>query len=157
MSRSAPEESADIDIKVAEVEKTYSVSGRVVNADDGKPVSGAKVELSLVSPDSDDIRREGSSNGHSDSKGDFQLSNVPPGKYIAYTAVNLEPDNAFNLYCEPVICEVTNSDVHGDRNQAPQGRVNQRCFNSRGSNRPGNVEKRKLCVYFTAWKVGLES
>jgi len=38
---------------------------------------------------------------------------VPPGKYFAYAAVGLEPDKASNLYSEPVICEVNNSDAHG--------------------------------------------
>jgi hypothetical protein len=109
----AGEEVAGIDINVAEVEKTYRIFGRVVNADDGEPVGGAKVMLQLVSPDGNDFGGNGVSNGNSNSKGAFQLSNVPPGKYVAYAAVDFESDNAFNQYCEPVICEVTNSDAHG--------------------------------------------
>src|SRR5215510_3880073 len=109
----AGKEVTDIDINVAEVEKTYSIFGRVVNADDGKPVGGVKIELGLLSPDGDDIRREESSDDHSDSKGAFQLSNVPPGKYFAHARVDREPDNTSNLYSESVICEVTNSDVRG--------------------------------------------
>jgi uncharacterized GH25 family protein len=107
------EEVTGIDISVAEVEKTYSVFGRVVNADDGKPVSGAKVELSPLSPDGNDIGGQRFSSGFSDSKGAFQLSSVPPGKYVAYKSADLEPDNALNMYGEPVICEVSNSDMHG--------------------------------------------
>jgi hypothetical protein len=107
------EEVTGIDISVAGAEKTYSISGRVVNADDGQPVGGAKVELRILAPDGNDIGGERSPNGHSDSKGAFQLSNVPRGKYVAYTAVDPESDNAFNLYCEPVIGEIINSDVHG--------------------------------------------
>src|SRR5262245_9501627 len=109
----AGKEVTGIDISVAEVEKTYSIFGRVVNADDGKPVGEAKVELRFLSPDGNDFGGERLSNGHSNSNGAFQLSNVPSGKYVAYTAVDLAPDNAFNLYSEPVICEVTNSDVRG--------------------------------------------
>ncbi len=109
----AGEEVAGIDINVAEVEKTYRIFGRVVNADDGEPVGGAKVQLYLVSPGGNDFGGKGFSDGNSNSKGAFQLSNVPPGKYVAYAAVDFESDNAFNQYCEPVICEVTNSDVHG--------------------------------------------
>src|SRR5262245_34450419 len=109
----AGQEVTGIDINVADVEKTYSIFGRVVNADDGEPVGGAKIQLGLLSPDGNDIGGEGLSNGHSDSKGAFQLSNVPPGKYFAYAAVDPAPDNAFNLYSEPVICEVTNSDARG--------------------------------------------
>ncbi len=109
----AGEESAGIDINVAEVEKTYSVSGRVMNADDGEPISRAKIELGSSSPDGNKISREESSKDHSDSKGAFQLSNVPPGKYFAYARVDLETDKASNLYGEPVICEVTDSDVQG--------------------------------------------
>ncbi len=109
----AGEEVTGIDINVAEVEKTYSIFGRVMNADDGKPVDGVKVELRLLSPDSNDFGGKRLSNGHSNSKGAFQLSNAPPGKYFAYAAVGLEPDKASNLFSEPVICEVNNSDVHG--------------------------------------------
>ena len=85
----AGQEVTGIDINVAEVEKTYSIFGRVVNADDGKPVGEAKVELRFLSPDGNDIGGEGFSNGHSNSNGAFQLSNVPPGKYFAYAAVDL--------------------------------------------------------------------
>jgi len=109
----AGQEVTGIDISVAEVAKTYSISGRVVNADDGQPVGGAKVELGLLSPDGNDIGREGFSKGHSNSNGAFQLSNVPPGKYVAYAKVDFESDKASNLYSEPVICEVTNSNVRG--------------------------------------------
>src|SRR5262245_45617063 len=45
----AGQEVTGIDINVAEVEKTYSVFGRVVNADEGKPVGGGKVELRFLS------------------------------------------------------------------------------------------------------------
>ena len=70
----AGQEVTGIDINVADVEKTYSIFGRVVNADDGEPVGGAKIQLGLLSPDGNDIGGEGLSNGHSDSKGAFQLS-----------------------------------------------------------------------------------
>jgi hypothetical protein len=94
----AGQEVTGIVISVAEVAKTYSISGRVVNADDGQPVGGAKVELGLLSPDGNDIGREGFSKGHSNSNGAFQLSNVPPGKYVAYAKVDFESDKASNLY-----------------------------------------------------------
>jgi len=109
----AGEEVTGIDINVAEVEKTYSIFGRVVNADDGEPVGEAKVEIRLLPPDGSNFGGERFSNGHSNSKGAFQLSNAPPGKYFAYASVDLEPDKTSNLYSESVICEVNNSDVHG--------------------------------------------
>jgi hypothetical protein len=109
----AGEEVTGIDINVAEVEKTYSIFGRVVNADDGKPVGGAKIQLGSLSPDGEDIGGKGFSNGHSNSNGAFQLSNVPPGKYFAYAAVDPAPDKASNLYSEPVMCEVANSNLQG--------------------------------------------
>src|SRR5262245_3708908 len=109
----AGQEVTGIDINVAEAEKTYSIFGRVVNADDGKPVGEAKVELRLLSPDGNDFGGERLSDGHSNSNGAFQLSNVPSGKYVAYVAVDPAPDKASDLYSEPVICEVTNSNVQG--------------------------------------------
>src|SRR5262245_23435020 len=68
----AGEEVTGIDINVAGAEKTYSIFGHVVNADDGKPVGGAKIRSDLLSPDGKDIDREGFLNGHSN--GAFQLS-----------------------------------------------------------------------------------
>jgi hypothetical protein len=109
----AGEEVTGIDINVAGVEKTYRIFGRVMNANDGEPVSGVKIELRSSSPDGNEIGREESSNGHSNSKGAFQLSNVPPGKYFLCATVDLEPDKSSSLYSEPVICEVTDSDVQG--------------------------------------------
>src|SRR5262245_13422981 len=109
----AGQEVTGIDINVAEAEKTYSIFGRVVNADDGKPVGEAKVELRVLSPGGNDCGGKRRSSGHSNSNGAFQLSNVPSGKYIAYVAVDPAPDKASDLYSEPVICEVTDSDTHG--------------------------------------------
>jgi Carboxypeptidase regulatory-like domain len=109
----AGEEVTGIDINIAGVEKTYSIFGRVMNADNGEPVSGAKIELGSLSLDGNEIVREKSSNSYSNSKGAFQLSNVPPGKYFVYATVNLEPDMASNLYSEPVRCEVTDSAAQG--------------------------------------------
>jgi hypothetical protein len=147
----AGEEVTGIDINVAEVEKTYSIFGRVVNADDGKPVDGAKIELGLLSPDGNDIGREGFSNGHSNTKGAFQLSNVPPGKYVAYAAVDPEPDNAFNQYCEPVICEVNNSDVHGIEIKLRKGGSIKGVVVTEDPTDPGMSEKtgKIICLFYS--------
>jgi Carboxypeptidase regulatory-like domain len=105
------EEVTGIDINVAEVKNTYRIFGRVVNADDGRPVSGATVNLRILSLKGS-IKSAGEFAGsHSNSKGEFQLSNVPPGKYVVSTAGDPGPDSV--LYSEPAICEVSDSDIQG--------------------------------------------
>jgi hypothetical protein len=107
------EEATGVDINVAEVKKTYRIFGRVVNADDEQPVSGATINIRFLSRDSRSQGGERFSDSHSNSKGEFQLSNVPPGKYVVSAGIGPEPDSVPNLYSEPVICEVSDSDVDG--------------------------------------------
>ncbi len=145
----AGQEVTGIDISVAEVEKTYSISGRVVNADDGEPVDGVKVELRLLSSDGNDFGGERLSNGRSNSKGAFQLLNVPPGKYVAYTKVDIEPDNALNQYCEPVICEVTNSDVHGVEIRLRKGGSIEGVVVIEDPTDPAMSEKKIMCLFYS--------
>ena len=104
------EEVTGVDIDVAEVKKTYSIFGRVVNTDNGQPVTGATISLGFLSENDRNIDKDvGFSFGHSNSKGEFQLSNVPPGKFVVSMGAGPESD----VYSEPVNCEVINSDVNG--------------------------------------------
>jgi 5-hydroxyisourate hydrolase-like protein (transthyretin family) len=105
------EEITGVDINVAEVKKTYRIFGRVVNAEDGQPVSGATINLQILSLDGSGKSGEGFANSHSNSKGEFQFSNVPTGKYVAYMAGDPRPDSVF--YSEAAICEVNDSDIQG--------------------------------------------
>jgi hypothetical protein len=105
------EEATGVDINVAEVKKTYHLFGRVVNAEDGHPVSSATVRIGFSSRDARNADGRGISDSRSNSKGEFQLSNVPPGKYVVSAVIDSEPDSV--LYSEPVICEVSDSDVNG--------------------------------------------
>ena len=107
------DEVTGVDINVGEAKKTYRVSGRVVNADNGQPVAGAAIGLGSLSPDGGRIGGGGYSGAHSNSVGEFQLSNVAPGKYAAFTTVVLGLDRGVNYYSEPVICEVGDSDKDG--------------------------------------------
>jgi len=45
--------------------------------------------------------------------GEFQLSNVAPGKYAAFTGASFYPDQNVSYYSEPVIFDLGESDVNG--------------------------------------------
>src|SRR5215510_14659555 len=87
------EEVTGVDIDVAEVKKTYSIFGRVVNTDNGQPVTGATISLGFLSQNDLNIDKDvGFFFGHSNSKGEFLLSNVPPGKFVVSMGVGPESD-----------------------------------------------------------------
>jgi hypothetical protein len=79
-----------------------------VNAEDGQPVSGAPINLRLFSRDAGEGRFAES---RSNAKGEFQFSNVPPGKYVADMAFDYNSESV--LYSEPALCEVNDNDLHG--------------------------------------------
>src|SRR5262245_20028086 len=79
------EEVIGVDIKVLSVIKTYSIFGRVVNAENGQPVAGASINIGRFSTDGNGTSSSGPYGIRSNSAGEFQLSNVAPGKYAVFT------------------------------------------------------------------------
>ena len=98
-------ETNDIDIVAAGPILTFTVSGRVVDGA-GKPVSGVMFGVLQISGDSTTSVAgiEGSN-----SKGEFKLQNVFPGKYKLFVA----PAENSDLRADPVPFEVIDSDLTG--------------------------------------------
>ncbi len=107
------DEVTGVDINVGEAKKTYSVFGRVVSAESGHPVAGAAISLSTLYSDGNRIAGGGHTGVRSNSMGEFQISNVVPGKYAAFTTVEFGFDRGINFYSDPVICEVGDGDKTG--------------------------------------------
>jgi hypothetical protein len=99
-------EATGVDITVGETMRAYLVSGRVVDAETGKPVT--MMDVGYVK-----LREDGRSSGgggiasRSDANGGFQIT-LPPGKYSLYGGVS----NG-DYFTDPAMIEVEDKDVSG--------------------------------------------
>jgi hypothetical protein len=101
-------EVTDVDITVGRVEKTYIVTGRVVDADTGKPMADVvvgygplRLNQKFVSPMSYGFR--------SDAKGVLRLEGLLPGRYAAFA----QSSDESGYFSDPTIFEVTDGNVSG--------------------------------------------
>ncbi|HEX7330145.1 MAG TPA: carboxypeptidase-like regulatory domain-containing protein [Pyrinomonadaceae bacterium] len=98
-------EAVDINIVAAGLHSTFSVSGRIIDSA-GTPVPGA----SLGIHQSDGNSSMSSTGGNAtNSKGEFKIQNVLPGKYTLFFA---PPENS-DLRADPIEFEVIDSDLTG--------------------------------------------
>jgi hypothetical protein len=98
----------NIDIKIGAAGKTYVVSGRVVEADTGKPVP----EVSIVFENTRNSS-QGQSHGmtQANARGEFRLEGVTSGAYVAYSIDNYLKQSDF--YGEPLKFEVKDGNLSG--------------------------------------------
>jgi protocatechuate 3,4-dioxygenase beta subunit len=123
------EEAANIDIKVAPPVKGYVVTGRVVEADTGKPVPGIEVRCDATTQSA--TRWWGSV--ESDSLGRFRFENVPPNSYNAFT--ESEQGGALALGDE-ITFDVVAGDVSDLEIRMPHGAIISGIVAIEGSNVP---------------------
>jgi len=100
-------EATDVDITVSDPKETRDVSGRVVDADTGKPVEGVKIEVRGIS--SDGLPMNGSGESESGPNGAFDFFGLLPGKYTLLTKSRL--NNGFSG--DPVIFDISDGDATG--------------------------------------------
>ncbi|HEX7318243.1 MAG TPA: carboxypeptidase regulatory-like domain-containing protein [Pyrinomonadaceae bacterium] len=101
----AGDEKEDIDITLGRRDDTFSVTGRVVEDETGKPVPG-------IGCDYAELNRlaQGPPPGcKTDAKGEFRIERVRPGRYVMFTVA--EPGGDF--YSEPTAFEVASGDIQG--------------------------------------------
>jgi hypothetical protein len=95
-------EANNIDITLSDPKEARDVSGRVVDADTGKPVGGVRIE----------VRRVSSDGGHgleSGPDGSFRVSGLLPGKYALLTQSRWNS----GFVGGPVIFDVSEGDASG--------------------------------------------
>jgi hypothetical protein len=100
---------AGIDITLSGRKKSYDVYGRVVNADTGGPVEGVTIACGEGMGQGRAIASITSRGEPSDSKGQFQLTNVAPGRHILFVQANDMND----YISEPAAYEIADEDLHG--------------------------------------------
>lgn len=106
------------DITVGKLDKGFSVSGRVIDADSGAPVASAYIGHSLV----DQSNQQGGGMNFSgvvtDGNGKFRLEGLRPGRYSVYT---FAAGQSNSTYSEPVNFDIADSDVTGIEIKARRG------------------------------------
>jgi hypothetical protein len=110
-------ETADVDIAVAEAHKIYNIYGRVVSAEDGQPVMGVELAFGSMEQDGQRVNRWRPQGVRSNSKGEFHLQDVLPGKHGIFA----HPDQVNGVISEIVVCEVRDSDLQGVEVRVRQG------------------------------------
>src|SRR5215470_11537454 len=73
-------EVTNLDIRLTELKRTYEISGRVVDADTGQPVSGSGILIGSLTPDGK-LSRLTMNGDRSSTNGEFRLTRMVPGKY----------------------------------------------------------------------------
>jgi hypothetical protein len=102
-------ENLEIDIEVGEPRKVYHISGRVVFAEHGEPVTEVAISHIPMADDGQNIINTRPSGVRSNAKGEFTLADVLPGKHGIY----VRPDQVNGVISEIKVCEVSDSDVSG--------------------------------------------
>src|SRR6185503_180332 len=100
-------ETTNVDITIKGVARTYTVRGRIIDGDTGRPIANVPYGITVyINPNS----RSGLSDGSvSNSNGEFKWENLRPGKYAVY--VNSSSDSDWRAEEAPF--EVNDRDVTG--------------------------------------------
>ena len=106
-----------VDIRIGQPARTFTASGRVVDASTNRPVPGVPVVVSALGPDQD--QRDPTMPPGSNARGEFKIDGLAPGRYRAapYTAIAEEN----NHYGEPIEFEIKSQDLTGLEIRLKQG------------------------------------
>jgi hypothetical protein len=98
-----------VDITLGRVEKTYIATGRVIDADTGKPLAGVVYSYGPLHPDHSFIGsvRFGS---RSDAKGVLRLERLLPGRYAVFVD---STEEGGEYYSDPALFEIIDGNVSG--------------------------------------------
>lgn len=102
-------EATGVDITLGKAAKAYQASGRIVDAETGKPVAGINYGYGSLDEDRSYFVSATTTGSTSSLRGEFRLEGIVPGHYGAFAASTGE--NSF--YSDPVLFEITDSDVTG--------------------------------------------
>lgn len=107
-----------VDITVGRIAKTYTVTGRVVDAISGKPMANVPVGYGSFSKDEKGTQSYSySDNQRTDSNGGFRLTGIGKGDYAAFAILDDQQD----YYSELTPFEINAGDVSGLEIKARRG------------------------------------
>lgn len=102
-------EATGVDIKVGRALKTYTASGRVIDAENGASVAGLRYGHGPLVGDAKRIGGFGTTSNRTDTEGRFRIEGLHPGRYAAFAISDTQTD----FYSEPAVFEVTDEDAAG--------------------------------------------
>jgi protocatechuate 3,4-dioxygenase beta subunit len=103
-------EVANVDISVGKPGSGFSVSGRVIDADSGQPVTNIYIAHSAVNESDQKMAGMNFTGNQTDANGKFRLEGFRPGHYAVFTFAPVQ-DNS--TYSDPVRFEISDHDVTG--------------------------------------------
>lgn len=98
-------EATNIDITLRKSQPTFTVTGRIINTDTGKPASNVRIGLQKFRENGS----SGTSGPTSNALGEIKLENLTPGKYGVYLDSSVPPNS--ELHAEPVSFEIVDQDI----------------------------------------------
>ena len=101
-------ETTGIDIVLAPASKFYTATGRIVDAETGKPGANLQVGHGSLMKDNR-VGSWGISGNSTNAAGEFRIEGLMPGRYAAFVVAEPESDS----YSEPAEFEINNEDVKG--------------------------------------------
>jgi len=140
-------EAAGVNIKVGRPTKNFVATGRIVDADSGKPL--ANLQYGHGGLDSRDQTRLGAfgwTGNRSNENGEFRIDGLSPGRYATFVVANEQLD----FYSEPTVFEITDSDISGLEIKVRRGSSISGLAVIEGSDDPdvlANISKLELRAY----------
>jgi protocatechuate 3,4-dioxygenase beta subunit len=119
------------DIRLGLTSQTYNASGRIVDADTGKPIPVAVANFGTTDGKTKEVRSSGP-NTLANSKGEFKISSLAPGHYYVFASF----DEENNSYSDLTTFEITSGDVTGLVVKAHQGHNISGIVSIEGTNDP---------------------
>jgi protocatechuate 3,4-dioxygenase beta subunit len=105
-------ETTGVDIRLGRATTTYSITGRVVDADTNQPVGGISITLMMTAADGRSQQFGGRATAAS--SGDFVLTSVRPGRWrISAESSFPSPSIGVGGYSDPIDVEVRDENVTG--------------------------------------------
>ena len=103
-------EATNIDITLGKSDRGFSVSGRVVDAESGKPIASSYIGYSSVNAANQQLGAMNFAGIQTDANGKFRLEGIQPGHYAAFM-IAIGQENS--SYSDPAPFDVSDGDVTG--------------------------------------------
>jgi protocatechuate 3,4-dioxygenase beta subunit len=100
----------NVDIAVNRAGSGFAVSGRVIDAESGAPITSVYIGHSILDASGQQVGGMNFTGNQSDANGKFRLEGLRPGRYSIYT---FPAGQQRSDYSEPVTFEVADGDVTG--------------------------------------------
>src|SRR5713226_3463790 len=115
-------EAKNIDITLGRRAATYTASGRIVDADNGRPLPGIQFAFGPLQKNQSQSYVAGmmSPGTSTNSQGEFRLEGLEPGRYAVFIST-ARSDLASGYYSDPLVFEVLDGDVANLEIKAQRG------------------------------------